>query len=162
MSTGQPQNKPNAPTYITDPYASGISTYDQGPLRQAMQQAIAKNAAGSREQALSSLGRAGVNGADTGRAMNDVASTEANQENQLEAQLSQQDYQNRMSQMSYLNSLAANQYNSQLTSYYSDLNAYLAERQSRANSLQSGLSAGMSTGGSMLGQYLGSKSGGDS
>lgn len=123
-----------------DPSAYG--GFDTTPLATAGRAKIGRNSAQAREQALASLRKAGVRGADTGAALAGVQARQAEALGNLDAQLAMMDYQTRQA-----NRDAA------LKKYEYDLMANAGENQGRGqfwNSLAS-------LGGGALGAWLGGK-----
>lgn len=99
---GAMENGKAAPL-IDDPYNAAIHAPDQSALRRAMMQRIAANAGQNQAGALAGLQKAGVQGADSSRAIGRIAGEQGQAQGQLEAQLGQQDFNNRLGLMDAIN-----------------------------------------------------------
>ncbi len=112
MQTGMP----NA-NFIEDPYSASIHAPDQSPLRQAMMMRIRQGAGRSQAGALAGLQKAGVQGADTSRAIGRVAESENQDIGSLEAGLGQQDFNNRLGLMDSINQARKAKYDRDAAAY---------------------------------------------
>ena len=147
LGTGTPwgptQNAmPNTPNLQNNPWAEpGL---DQDPLRQAMMQRIAANTGQQETAGQAGLAKAGLyDSSQQGQLSRDVQAGAATAQNNMEAQLQQQDYQNRLGLMNANNQNALQQYGIQA-------NNYNAEQQGR-NQFWSALAG---VGGNLAGRYL--------
>lgn len=139
--------KPDDLKLETDPYAMQGAP-DLSPMRQAMMQRIAKQGEGSTNQAMASLNKAGVQGADQTRALADIAGNVAQGQAQGEAQLNQQDFGNRMGLMEALN-------NARTRKYGIDSQNYGNEQSARQGFWGGAMDLGGTLGGAALGGAFG-------
>ncbi len=114
---GPTENSNPSVDFIEDPYSASIHAPDQGPLRQAMMGRIRKGAGRSQAGALAGLQKAGVQGADTSRAIGRVAESENEDIGALEAGLGQQDFNNRLGLMGSINQARRAKYDQEMDAY---------------------------------------------
>lgn len=120
--------------------------YNTQPAYAAGKARIGRGAAAGREQALARLRQAGVQGADQGAALANVAGQQAEAEGNLEAALAQLDQQTRMANRDFA-----------MQRYANDLSAFGAENAGRGAFWNSLAELGGSLGGAYLGGAMGRK-----
>jgi hypothetical protein len=135
--------KPNAPQLNNDPWS--VAGLDQSPLRAALMQRIAANTGQQQQAGQAGLAKAGLyDSSQQGQLARDIAGSAQGAQNNMEAGLQQQDYQNRMGLMNEQNQNA-------LQNYGIQANNYNAEQQGR-NQFWGGLAQ---TGGQLAGMGIG-------
>lgn len=153
METGRPDQPVIDTAFMTDP--SQIAGRDQTAQRKAMRSRVATGAGRATEQALASLGRAGVQGSDQSRALADIAGGQAGALGDVEATLEREDTDYRTQLMNLMNQAkdAKNRY--ALQKYGMDESAFEKEQQGRGD-FYGGIADLASAG---LGSYFGAKAG---
>lgn len=83
--------------------------FDSSSLGSSLKRAQARNASGNRQQAMAGLQKAGIRGADTSRALGNIAAQQNQGENMIDAQLGRMDWQDRYNQWQSYNDNAYRQ-----------------------------------------------------
>ena len=124
--------------------------FDSSKLRQALNQRVAQRGGASQAQAMAALSKQGIKGADTSRALTDLAGQQEAATNEMDANLAMQDYQTKMQQMA----LAQNQYNRG-----QDWSAMQSQGEDAGRSAlwQNLFNTAGTVGGAVLGGYMGGK-----
>ncbi len=104
--------------------------FDTTALAQAMRQNVAKGGAQARGRAAGAMQRGGIQGADQGRAIADIAGQEAASNQNNEANLAWQDYMNKYSQWKDMQGI-----NERAQDRMTDDNRYNQQRQDQNNPL---------------------------
>jgi len=125
--------------------------FDSSKLRQALNQRVAQRGGAAQAQAMAALSKQGIKGADTSRALTDLAGQQEAATNEMDANLALQDYQTKMQQMA----LAQNQFNRG-----QDWAAMQSQGEDAGRSAlwQNLFNTAGTVGGAVLGGYMGGKS----
>lgn len=127
--------------------------YNSSKLRQALSQRMAQRGGAAQAQAQAALSKSGIKGADTTRAMTDLAAQQELGANEMDANLDLQDYQSKLQMMK----LAQDQYNMQQGWQGAQAQAEDAGRSALWQNL---FNTGANVGGSILGNWADKKFGG--
>ena len=151
---GAPASKgPDYGAFNADPNA--YAGFDSSKLRQALSQRMAARGGLAQAQAQAGLSKAGIKGADTTRAMADLAAQQELGANEMDANLALQDYQSKMQNMA----MARDQYNMQQNWAGAQAQAEDAGRSQLWNNL---FNVGGAVGGAIAGSWADKKFGGNS
>jgi hypothetical protein len=95
----------NLPAYdpVTDPYGSSINVPDLATQEAGANNSIAQQFANTREQTRAATQAQGVGGVEGQNALNQVAANQNQAQLQSNAQLQQQDFQNRLGELQAIN-----------------------------------------------------------
>lgn len=101
----------NLPAYdpVTNPYGASINVPDLATQEAGANNSIAQQFANTREQTRAATQAQGVGGVEGQNALNQVAANQNQAELQSNAQLQQQDFQNRLGEMQAINGPLAEQ-----------------------------------------------------
>ena len=127
--------------------------FDSSKLRQALSRRIAQRGGQAQAQAQAALTKSGIKGADTTRALTDLAGQQELNTNEMDANLALQDYQSKMQQMA----IARDQYNMGQNWAGAQSQSEDASRSALWNSL---FNVGASVGGAVAGSWADKKFGG--
>lgn len=131
--------KPDRPGYITDPNQV-TSGFDYSPLANSYKRAFLGRQGNAKEQALASMSRAGIaSGADTGRALSDIAAKTETGLSDIDANMAWKQWQDKLDMMDRLNRLKQAEYQEGMKDYES-------EQAGRGAALKGLFSAGTSLG----------------
>lgn len=150
METGKAQ-RPEYQDMITDPYAVQTGP-DFDAATKLMGANIATSAGAARDQALAGMARAGVQGADTTRALSDIAGKQAYNMGLL-------DINRRQQMMDAINQARAQRNKFAQEQYNIDQQNYAAEQAARAGGISGMLAPGLQLGASYLGNKMAQKGG---
>jgi len=95
MESGKPSDDPFAGVSQNPNDYAG---FDRSALKRAMMNSLAKRGMRSQAQARAGLQRAGIRGADTSRALTDLAAQQEEGANALDAEMAYKDYQDRVAE----------------------------------------------------------------
>jgi hypothetical protein len=152
MESGKPDAPQNLMAGVNqDPNA--YSGFDRSGLKSAMMRNLQKQGMRTQGQARAGLQRAGIQGADTSRALVDLAAQQEEGGNAIEADIAMKEWQDKVGERDRAMQAAQAQQNYLMQRYAADQAQYGQENASRGGFWNSLLSAA----GAGLGGYLGGR-----